>query len=432
MQRRAGRQRPADAIDRAPRRHGIARVAGRGCEPGLNARPVAERVDAAFGREVDRDRHARRQAADVDAARRAGARRQRHAGRQPRLDVERLREFVRPQQLQQPEEAVRVVLERRRAEQQHVAAERGNRRDGAIVRLAGMPAAAPQPLRLVDDEQVDAGRHRLPGQLGPLDQRLERDDRAAVDVERVEAGAEVARDVGQARRVEQREHLVVLAPQLAQPLHGQRLGRDHQAALDLLRVQQPVHDQRRFDGLAEPDLVGEQPAHRHPRRGALGDVELMREQPHASAEERSEAAGLARRQQVQDVEARQEVFGLVDLAGGQPLEQRAVAPSRLAPPRARARRWPRPAGAWCRAAGKVDDQAPAFDRGDASGAELGIEAVGQVVPDGPGMHPLILPGFASRLLGPERLDRVDAGDAAGRHVAGHRGGARAAPTTTTP
>ena len=192
---------------------------------------------------------------------------------------------------------------------------------------------------------------RLPGQLGPLDQRLERDDRAAMDVERVEAGAEIARDVGQARRIEQREHLVVLAPQLAQPLHRERLGRDDQAALDLPRVQQPVHDQRRFDRLAQPDLVGEQPSHRDPGGGALRDVQLVREQPHPAAEERSEAAGLARRQQVQDVQARQEVLGVVDLTGGQPLEQRPVAPPRPPPSRARARRWPRPAAASRRPAG---------------------------------------------------------------------------------
>ena len=112
--------------------------------------------------------------------------------------------------------------------------------------------------------------------------------------------------------VEQREHLVILAPQLAQPLHRQRLGRDDQAALDLLRVQQPVHDQRGFDRLAQPDFVGQQPPHRHPRGRAFGDVQLMREQPDAPAEERAEAARLARREQVQDVEPRQEVFGVVD------------------------------------------------------------------------------------------------------------------------
>ena len=171
-----------------------------------------------------------------------------------------------------------------------------------------------------------------------------------MDVERVEAGAEVARDVGEPRRIEQREHLVILAPQLAEPLHRQRLGRDDQAALDLLRVQQPVHDQRRFDRLAEPDFVGEQPAHRHPRGRALGDVQLMREQADAPAEERSEAVRLARRQQVQDVEPRQEVFGVVDVAGRQPLEQRPRRAAAAAPPRARARRCSRRAAASARRA----------------------------------------------------------------------------------
>ena len=208
-----------------------------------------------------------------------------------------------------------------------------------------------------------------------------------MDVERVEAGAEVARDVGQARRVEQREHLVILAPQLAQPLHRQRLGRDDQAALDLLRVQQPVHDQRGFDGLAQPHFVGEQPPHRHPRGRAFRDVQLMREQPDAPAEERSEAARLARREQVQDVEPRQEVFGVVDVARRQPLEQRPVALCarrllRLGHERVARRREPE-RGPGVR---KMDDQDAPFDRGDAPGAELRIEAVGQVVPDGPGMH----------------------------------------------
>ena len=385
LQRRTGRQRPPDAIDGATRGHGIGAGAARGHQGFLERAAGAQRVDAAFRRELDRDRHARRQPADVHATRRAGARRQRHAGRQPRLDVQRLGKFVRPQQLQQAEEPVRVVLERRRAEQQHVTAERGDRRDGAIFPLARMSAPAPQPLRLVDDEQVDAGGRRLAGQLGPLDQRLERDDRAAMDVERVEAGPEVAHDIGQARRIEQREHLVILAPQLAQPLHRERLGHDHQAAVDRPRVQQPVHDQRRFDGLAQPDFVGEQPSHRHPGGGALRDVQLVREQPHAAAEERSETVGLARRQQVQDVQARQEVLGLVDLAVGQPLEQRPVAPRqsrRLGQQRVAARGEPERRATL----GKVDDQAPAFDCRDASGAELGVEAVGQVVPDGPGMH----------------------------------------------
>ena len=102
---------------------------------------------------------------------------------------------------------------------------------------------------------------------------------------------------------------------------GHRLGRDDQAALDLPGVQQPVHDQRGFDSLAQPDLVCEQPPDRQPRRRALRDVQLVREQPHPPAQERSQTAGLTGRPQLQDVEAGQEVFGVIDLARRQPLEQ---------------------------------------------------------------------------------------------------------------
>ncbi len=171
-----------------------------------------------------------------------------------------------------------------------------------------MSGRAPQPVRFVHDEEIDARRHRLPSQLGSSDQRFERDDSAAMNVEWIEAGAEVARDISQTGRIEEREDVVILAPQLSQPLHGQRLGRDDQAALDLLRMQQPVHDQCGLDRLAEPDFVGEQPAHRHARGRVLRDVQLMREQPDPPAEERSEAARFADREQVQDVEPRHEVF----------------------------------------------------------------------------------------------------------------------------
>ena len=85
---------------------------------------------------------------------------------------------------------------------------------------------------------------------------------AAMHVEGVEVGAEVARHVGQPRLVEQREHLVILAPQLAQPLHGQRVGRHDQAALDAAGVHEAVQDQAGLDRLAQADLVGQQPAHR--------------------------------------------------------------------------------------------------------------------------------------------------------------------------
>ena len=155
---------------------------------------------------------------------------------------------------------------------------------------------------LVDHQQVDAGRHRLLGQAAPRGERLQADDRAAVDVERVEARAVVARHVGQPLVVEQGEDLVVLAPQLAQPLHGQRLGRDHQRALGAAGVQQPVEDQAGLDRLAEPHLVGQQPAHGSAPAGALGGVELVGEELDAAAQERAEAVGLAQAGEAQAVE----------------------------------------------------------------------------------------------------------------------------------
>ena len=318
-ERGARGERAADAIDLLPPRDRMRRrrAAQRRLDrvPQLPARRLVER---------DRNAHARRQAADVGAAGRARAGRQRRGEREPRLEAHVLGKLVRTQQLQQPEEPVGVVLERRRAQEQHVAAERRDRRDRAPAGLAGMAGRPAQPLRFVHDEEVDARRHRLVGQLRALGQHLQRDHGAAMDVERVEVGAEVARDVGEARRVEQREHLVVLPPQLAQPLHGQRLGRDDEAAFHLPGVHEPVQDERGLDRLAEADLVGEQPAHRVAGARALGDVELVREEPDASAQERAQPVRFAQRQQVQDVQARHEVLDLVEIAEGEPFEERAL------------------------------------------------------------------------------------------------------------
>ena len=145
----APRPRPAPAgCDRASRRRATGfgaaaiRLRRRRCAPA--------RLRAGGRRKIDGHRHARRQPADVHAPRRAGARRQRHAGPEPRLDVHALGKLLRPQQLQQPEEPVRIVFERRRAEQQHVPPERGDRRDGAIAparRDARADAAAAAPRR---------------------------------------------------------------------------------------------------------------------------------------------------------------------------------------------------------------------------------------------------------------------------------------------
>ena len=332
-----------------------------------------------------------RKAADVDAASRAGARRQRQSGREPRFDVHPLRKRLRSQQLQQPEEPVCIVLERRRAQQQYVASQCRNRRHRTVSRLPRVPGRPPQPVGLVHHEQVDARSHCLTGEFRPCDQRLERNYCTAVSVKRVEPGAEVARNIREACRIQQRKDLVILAPQLAQPLHRQRLGCDHHAPVDRLRVQQPIHDQRGFDGFAEADFVGEQPSYREARGCTLGDVQLMREQSDAAAQEGPETTCLTGCQQVQDIDPGQEVLGLVDIARGQPLNQRPFACLRLlvlGTESIAVRRQPQGGPI----AGEADDHHASFNRRDLSGAELGIEAVGQVVADGPCMHAFDLTG----------------------------------------
>ena len=186
----------------------------------------------------------------------------RGSGRARRVSrVSVLREIGGAQQLEQAEEAVHVVVEGDRGEEQEVAAQGGDGRHRAPGRAARVAGRAAQAVGLVHHEEVDAGLGRAGRQLRPRDQRLQGDHGAPVDVERVEVGAVVPRDVGEPRLVEQHEDLVVLPPQLAQPLHGQRLGRDHQAPLRASRPEEAAQDEAGLDRLAQADLVGQEPAH---------------------------------------------------------------------------------------------------------------------------------------------------------------------------
>ena len=99
-----------------------------------------------------------------------------------------------------------------------------------------------EPLRLVHHQKVDPCFDRLLGQMGAFGQHLQRDHGATMQVERIEVSAEVAGHVGQPLRVEQREDLVVLSPQFAQPLHGQGVGCNDEAALDSARMHEPIQD----------------------------------------------------------------------------------------------------------------------------------------------------------------------------------------------
>src|SRR4029079_9044754 len=137
----------------------------------------------------------------VDAARRTGTCRQWNRASDARVEV-LVWKLLRPQELQQPEEPVRVVYERRGAQEQDVPAKRGNRGYGAPGSVAGVAGWPFEVLCLVHHEQVDPGAHSLRGELRTLDQHLQRDHRAAMDVERVEVRSEVADNVSEAVAVE--------------------------------------------------------------------------------------------------------------------------------------------------------------------------------------------------------------------------------------
>src|SRR5438045_2699205 len=125
-------------------------------------RPAQQRLDRAVHGplrwigEPDRNPDPRRQASDVSTARGAGAWRKRRAERKARLETHVLGKFLRAKELKQPEKSMCIVLEWRRTQEQHVAAQRRNGRDGTPARLTGVARRATKPLRFVDDEQIDS------------------------------------------------------------------------------------------------------------------------------------------------------------------------------------------------------------------------------------------------------------------------------------
>ena len=219
---------------------------------------------------------------------------------------------------------MRIVFERRRAEEQYVTTEAGDWRDGSPCGFSWMAGRAPEPLCLVYHEQIDVRLYRLTRDLGVGDQHLERDDCAAMYVERIEVATEVARDIREARSIEQRERLVILPPEFAEPLDRQRFRRDDKAAFHLAGVHEPIEDEGGFDRLSKSHFIGQQPAHGLSRRCALGNVELMRKQPDASSKKRTQPICLTEREEMQDPEARQKIVQLVQTARDQALDERPL------------------------------------------------------------------------------------------------------------
>jgi hypothetical protein len=181
----------------------------------------------------------------------------------------------------------------------------------------------------------------------------------------------------------QHEDLVILPPQLAEPLHGQRFGGDDQRALGAPRADEVVGDQTGLDRLAEAHLVGEQPAHRVLPRRLEGDVQLVREQADATSEERADVVGRTRRRQVHRVEPDREGVERADVAEGEPLDRGIVGRGELAlvPRHEGVRRGAEPEHRL--GLDELDDDVAALERGDAADAEVGVETVRHAVVDLP-------------------------------------------------
>jgi hypothetical protein len=201
--------------------------------------------------------------------------------------------LVGPQQLHQPQKAKGVVLEGSGGQQQHSASLRRDLCYRPVRRIAGMTGPALQMMSFVDHQQIDAGCDRLADQECIVGQPLLGDDHPAVDVERIEVLSLVSGDVIDSLVVDQHKDLMMLTPELTEPLYCQSFGRNHQHPFRSASVDQAVHDQAGFDGLAEPDAISQQPAHRLTLAGCLGSMELMRVEPDPATEERAEPIGLA-------------------------------------------------------------------------------------------------------------------------------------------
>ena len=135
-------------------------------------------------------------------------------------------------------------------------------------------------MRLVDDDDVPVGLLQVVAVLGVLLQRVDRDDRLVVVVERVVAGRDAATHPLDADRVEPREGDGEAVPELLLELREHALDGQHQDAPAPAAGDQLADEDARLQGLAESHRVGDQDAlPRLPQR-LTGRLELVRSRIH--------------------------------------------------------------------------------------------------------------------------------------------------------
>jgi hypothetical protein len=180
---------------------------------GSLGRPGAEMADEAVHRlpAVIFDRstgagHPRRQAADVHPAGGAGAGGQGLAPGEALFEAFLFGKLLGAEELEEAEEAVGVVLQRRGGEQQDVPAQGCDGGHGPVLLVAGVPLGTLQVVGLVHDQEVDPRLHGLLGEPPAGGEELQGDDGPAVDVEGVEVPRRSLspRPPGASRRAERR------------------------------------------------------------------------------------------------------------------------------------------------------------------------------------------------------------------------------------
>ncbi len=251
---------------------------------------------------------------------------------------------------------------------------------------------------LVDDDEIGSGGQREIARARIGHQILEREDGARMLGEGVVVVAAILEHIvppgrgarPRARRqqlpIEEDEDLVKLPIELAQPLHGQRGGRDDHDPLRTAGAPEPVQDHAGFDRLPEPDLIGEKPAHRVGRHRHRGHVQLMGEDADPPAEERSRSLAVPEAHELSGGDPRLEIGEPLALAAKQALGEiraRNLVPALRIVTRRQGERYERVIaereGEGLAGAREVDPHPVSLDRLDEPGAELAIVLVEHLV-----------------------------------------------------
>ena len=175
------------------------------------------------------------------------------------------REAVRVQELQQGREAVRVAVVRRRGQEQAVLEAPGQVADRAGE--PGLDSVAPAArgrgvVRFVEDQQA-AGQHRSQPfaqgvRVARVDQEVVGDQEPAVRAPRVDPEPAFPTHSGEIRAVENLEDEAEAILQLPLPLFQHRRRCRDDDGVRLPAKEQLAGDEARFDGLAEPGVVGDE------------------------------------------------------------------------------------------------------------------------------------------------------------------------------